>query len=58
MKQLIANNSVNNKVRDLIFGYVIVVIMIVMSINSINSKESMVFIKSYGLPRLILPQLS
>ena len=32
IKPLIVNNLVNNKVRDLIFGYVIAVIMVAMSI--------------------------
>ena len=38
MKPLIANNSVNNKVRDLIFGYIIIVIMIVMPINLLRNQ--------------------
>ena len=53
MKLLIVNNSVNNKVRDLIFGYVITVVMIIMSVRNL-SKELMGFINSYGLTHLIL----
>ena len=52
IKLLIVNNSVNNKLRDLIFGYVIAVIMTAMP------KELMGFIKSYDLTHLILLQLS
>ena len=37
MKLLIVNNSVNDKVRYLIFGYVIAVIMIVMSVNFLRN---------------------
>ena len=37
MKQLIVNNSVNDKVRDLIFGYVTAVIMIVTPINFLRN---------------------
>ena len=37
MKLLIVNNLVNNKLRDLIFGYVIAVIMVVMSINFLRN---------------------
>ena len=39
MKLLIVNILVNNKLRDLIFGYVIAVIMTVMSINFLRNQQ-------------------
>ena len=39
IKMLIVNNLVNNKLRDLIFGYLIAVIMTAMSVYFLRNQQ-------------------
>ena len=56
MKLLIINISVNNKVRDLKFYYVVTASMTAMTVNSL--RDCWVLKKSYNLIHLILLQMS